>query len=125
MLRKFGNMITMCLLLVSTTGFAVSEHFCGTDLVAIEIAREADDCCNDGMCCHSETDFFQLEEDFLFSAQQFNVDCDAVFDLPLLAAHTKYDLTVHEAKSALYADFESPPPHERKLILSSIQTYLL
>jgi hypothetical protein len=125
MLRKFGNMITMCLLLVSTTGFAVSEHFCGTDLVSIEIAREADDCCNDGMCCHSETDFFQLDEDFLFSAPQFNVDCDAVIDLPVLFTHAKYELRVNGAKSALYADFESPPLQERKLILSSIQTYLL
>lgn len=115
----------MCLLLVSTTGFAVSEHFCGTDLVSIEIAKEADDCCNDGMCCHSETDFYQLDEDFLFSAPQFNVDCDAVIDLPLLAVHAKYELTENKAKSALYADFESPPPQERKLILSSIQTYLL
>ncbi len=125
MLRKIGHITTMCLLLISTTGFAVSEHFCGADLVSIELATEAEDCCNDGMCCHSETDFYQLEEDFIISSSLINLDFDAVFEFPLMFVNLQFNQASKEADRVLYADFESPPPPERNRILSSIQVYLL
>ncbi len=125
MLRKFGNIMTMCLLLISTTGFAVSEHFCGTDLVSIELNKEAEPCCDNAMCCHSETQFYQLDEDFMFTATSYDFETLTVTDLPQLAVHPQFDLTRIDAAQALCIDFESPPPPERKVILSTLQIYIL
>jgi len=125
MLRKSGNIITMLLLLISTTGFAVSEHFCGTDLVSIEINKEADNCCDSGMCCHSETQFFQLDDDFNFTASTFDFQTYVFTDLPQMTVFQQVDLYAVELNRDLYPDFESPPPPERQDFLSSFQTYLL
>lgn len=125
MLRKIGNIITMCLLLVSTTGFTVSEHFCGTQLISVEINREAEPCCDNGMCCHTDTQFFQMDEDFNYTASIFDFQTFVLAELPQPMTFLSALALSTDREKELYADFESPPPQERKAFLSSVQTYLL
>ncbi len=125
MLRKIGNIITMCLLLVSTTGFTVSEHFCGTQLISVEINREAEPCCDNGMCCHTDTQFFQMDEDFNYTASIFDFQTFVLAELPQPMTFLSALALSTDREKELYADFESPPPLERKAFLSSVQTYLL
>jgi hypothetical protein len=125
MFRKIGNIATMCLLLTSTTGFAVSEHFCGTRLVSIEINKEAEPCCDNGMCCHTEVHFYQLEE--VFVATQLNIGFSSTmlseFTIPVLytLGHIfEADIENHFSRIA-----ESPPPPDRSTRLSYLQKYIL
>lgn len=125
MFRKLGNIMTMCLLLVSTTGFSVSEHFCGTNLISIKVNQEAEPCCDNAMCCHTETHFYQLDEDFNFTSEAFDFRALVMTDVPQMTIPFQTELYVTDRDKVLFADFESPPPLERKEFLSSIQTYLL
>lgn len=125
MLRKFGNIITMCLLLVSTTGFSISEHFCGSKLISVEINKEAEPCCDNGMCCHTDTQFFQMDEDFNFTISVLDFQVYGVSDVPQISAFLQPDLTAQVKERHLFPDFESPPPLDRQEFLSTVQTYLL
>lgn len=125
MFRKLGNIMTMCLLLVSTTGFSVSEHFCGSNLISVKVNQEAEPCCDNAMCCHTETHFYQLDEDFNFTSDAFDFRTLAVTDIPQMIIPLQTKLYAVDRDMDLFADFESPPPLERKEFLSAIQTYLL
>lgn len=125
MLRKFVNITTMCLLLISTTGFAVSEHYCGARLVSVEINKEAEPCCDSGMCCHTEIQVFQLQEDFV--STEFNPDLTfhllVEFNFPEIDLWTS--LYAIETDSHLFRIGDSPPPPDRGSRLSSLQRYIL
>jgi hypothetical protein len=64
MLRKISHIFFSFMLLIATTGMAVSQHYCGEYLVSTSLFGNADPCCNSGECCHNESSFFQLDEDF-------------------------------------------------------------
>jgi hypothetical protein len=68
MLRNFSHIILSFLLLAATTGMAVSKHFCDEFLISTSLFAESEPCCDDGDCCHNETAFFQVDEDFSTSS---------------------------------------------------------
>lgn len=125
MLRKLVNITTMCLLLLSTTGFSVSEHFCGTRLVSIEINKEAESCCDNGMCCHSEMHVFQLEEDFVSTALHFDFTSTFQAEVTFTEPAAWNQLYAADMEHHLFRIAESPPPDNRSDRLSSLQRYIL
>jgi hypothetical protein len=92
MLRNVINIIMVCLLLISTTGLAVSKHYCDNELISVELNNEADPCCEDGTCCHTETQFLQLDKDFLAVAPQINLEHFYAFDLIMTTSETAISL---------------------------------
>ena len=66
MLKIFSHIALSLLLLVSTVGMTVSKHYCGNSLVSVSISGNSEEssCCDMENCCHSETQIFQLKEDF-------------------------------------------------------------
>jgi hypothetical protein len=64
MVKRISHISLSFLLLIATAGFAVSKHYCGEDLVSVNLFNEAESCCDDGNCCHNETVFYQVGEDF-------------------------------------------------------------
>ena len=64
MFKKFSHIIFSLLLLVSTMGLVISKHYCGGSFVSISLFTEAESCCEMDGCCHNETDFYQVDEDF-------------------------------------------------------------
>jgi hypothetical protein len=125
MIRKTGNILVMCLLLISTTGFSVSEHFCGTRLVSIEINKEAEPCCDNGMCCHTEMHFFQLQEDFVFTALHFDFSSTFQAEVTFTEPAAWNQLYAADMEHHLFRIAESPPPDDRNDRLSSLQQYIL
>ncbi|MFC2138000.1 hypothetical protein ACFLTE_07485 [Bacteroidota bacterium] len=68
MLRKVLNIILVSILLISTTGFNVSQHYCGTRLVDVKLNNEVKPCCGTkSSCCHNEVNHYKLDEDFSFA----------------------------------------------------------
>ncbi len=66
MFKRISHIILSLLLLVSTMGMTVSKHYCGEKLVSVSLMEDGaeNSCCNMVNCCHSETQIFQLKEDF-------------------------------------------------------------
>ena len=127
MFRKAGHIILLILLLISTTGFAISKHYCGTKLVSISIDSDAKSCCGDdtGKCCHDKSEHFQLKEDFVSSFDQFNFDNDFCIELDFIM---KFNLVLNNEVDNIkefIPHYNSPPPPNILSVLARLQTYLL
>lgn len=120
MLRNVTNIIMTCLLLISTTGFVISKHYCGNELISIDLKSDADPCCEDGMCCNTETQFIQLDQDFLAIVSQTNQEQISASDLILTASEVEVSLP----KSGFINSFNytAPPPRciGRRLALQQV-----
>ena len=127
MFRKITHILIATLLLITTMGFSVSKHYCGTSLIEISINSVAEPCCGDvetSGCCHDETEYFQFDEDFVSSVIIENIqitDNDILFPLTII-----YILNASEEVQKDILNFaESPPPTKLQTKLSLFQTYLI
>lgn len=123
MLRTVTNIIMTCLLLISTTGFAVSKHYCGSDLVSIELKTEAEPCCDDGMCCHTESQFMQLESDFLAATANFNLE--NLYSSDILLTTSEIEISFPETNFKTSFNYSGPPPYCTGTNLALRQVYRL
>ncbi len=125
MFRKFLHITISALLLSVTTGYSISKHYCGNNLVSVSVSHEAESCCDmegETGCCRNETKVFQLDEDFVISSIFENglinsIDLFAVF----------YIVINNSFNIELINDFvlkESPPPLKTQTKHSILQTYL-
>ncbi|MBN1116283.1 MAG: hypothetical protein JXA77_03695 [Bacteroidales bacterium] len=125
MLRLVTNSMLTCLLLIATTGLAVSKHYCGSELVSVEIADEAESCCTDGECCHTEAEFFQLDADFL--ASTLPVDFRSMFTVDLFLNTPSEEISpLRDSEyftTLLYPD--DPPPRKMQMRMALNQVYRL
>ncbi|HUS86496.1 MAG TPA: hypothetical protein VMW76_04575 [Bacteroidales bacterium] len=82
---------------------------------------EAESCCEMEGCCHNESQAFQVENNFAISSFQF--DFDQVFVLvPVVLSTVAFDLPVSIANHLFY---DRPSPPGVKLLLASLQTFVL
>lgn len=123
MLRNVTNIIMTCLLLISTTGFAVSKHYCGGNLVSVELKTEADPCCDDGMCCHTETQFLQLDNDFLAVVTSINLKNN--FASKLIMNSSEVELPLPETGFVTSFNYTAPPPRCTGTRMALQQVFLL
>ena len=123
MLKLFSHISLSLLLLVSTMGFAVSKHYCGDALVDIAFNEEAESCCDDGACCHNETQVYQLDEDFSIPQIATAPDLQdfAVFGFTVY----EVDQTPAEQTAKTFHQNNSPPPPTVTEALSLRQVFLL
>ncbi len=123
MLQKATHIIITLTLLISTMGFTVSKHYCGTRLVDININKEAQSCCGDegtSKCCHNETKHFQVENDFNMTVSA-EISIPFVYITPVLFLLS--DQLTCETETPV--DIEaSPPPLPLNTRLSYLQSYL-
>lgn len=124
MLQKMGNIIIALLILLSSTGLVISQHFCNNQLVETAINSEAESCCDDGNCCTTNTVLIQLDEDAVnpTQAQLPGSEINQLF-LPFIIAFITNQLP--EAPLTEVEQMASPPPAEIKTLLALIQTYRL
>jgi hypothetical protein len=118
--------ITLALLLiVSTTGITITEHYCGRELVSVNILSKPDACCDNSGCCHNETvtvkldaDIINLSPTYLFEliSSSISLDSEAIFNNNYLLST---DLVTNFIKSS-----DLPPPDIRE-VLSKLGTFLL
>jgi len=80
-IKKISNIILAIILLVSTTGFTLSKHYCGGKLESVEVNAEAESCCDSPYCCHTETEFNKLSVEFLSSATEVQVNENKSYQL--------------------------------------------
>lgn len=124
MLRNISHIILTFLLLSATTGMAVSKHFCGEYLISVSLFSNPDTCCDDGNCCHNESSFYHLDENF--SAPGF-LQLPGSIDIELLVDMFGQFITLysHEKPVALILEGDLPPPPKIQTLLSLKQAFLL
>jgi hypothetical protein len=126
MLRGILNMLVSTLLLITTTGFGISRHYCGTTLVSVHIEKEADSCCGEGAdCCHNENEFFQVKDDFVVAANPISFENSFALDVLFYQPIHFSISTFSDNTDVLIVFNESPPPPLIQTTLSSLQTYRL
>ncbi len=124
MIKKASHIFLSMLLFLSTTGLAISKHFCGGELISTALYVEADSCCDSDDCCNNETEVFQLNEDFSVSAalelpESVTID---LFAFPLVVMNISIEGNTLSDKF-LIADSQSPPKIQTSL--AKRQSYLL
>lgn len=122
MIKRINHIIIAVLLLVSTTGFTVHQHYCMGRLVETSIFSVPDFCCGEGAdCCNNESEIYQLDEDFLDFIQI--VDFTEVFielpELEVLFVNNYQELT----KPLQAIEILRPP--DRSTVLARLQVYSL
>lgn len=124
MIRKIIHIAVALLLLITTMGFTVSGHYCGDSLVKLTVNAEAESCCDmENGCCHTETEHFQLENDFVSSMVVYDLhgsNPEMVYPLALSSLPTDPGKTISLKNN--YS--EHPPPPELQTLLSLLQSYL-
>ena len=124
MISRLLHIIVSLNLLVSLTGFSVSMHYCGDDLMDMAVDREASSCC-DSSCkgCHNEDHYIKLEEDL--SAPVYHQSPD----IPQIDLMAPVAVLYHQpaAGTDLFPTFrsESPPGRSGPERLSVLQAFLL
>lgn len=112
------------LLLLSTTGLAISKHYCGGELVSTSLFADVDSCCDSDDCCKNEKKVFQLNEDFSVSTA---LELPESVQINLLAVSlVVFNLSIEERSltdESLFTD--SHPPPKVQTSLAKRQTYIL
>jgi hypothetical protein len=124
MLKRISHIVLSVLLLASTMGLTISKHYCGDSLISISVLIEAESCCETGDCCHDETNFYQVDDDF----SQASVSESLVSaEIDLLAFVLLLEQPQKESLATIQSFFvpESPPPLKIQRSLSKRQSYLL
>lgn len=124
MMKKISHISLIFLLLAATTGMAVSKHYCGNSLISIVFFGEAEPCCDSGNCCHNETQFFQVDEDF--SAPAFaQIPQTPELELFISVFESEFDSIDQNDEKSFFAEQKPPPLQKTQTILSLKQTWLL
>jgi len=78
--KKFGHIIMIFLLLISTAGVSINKHYSGGELYSSAIFVDADSCCeNPCGCCDEKSEHLKVEADYL--ASSFDLSEVAQLDL--------------------------------------------
>lgn len=113
-------------MLITTMGFSISKHYCRNNLISVTINQEAKSCCgmnSESGCCHNETTFHHLEDDFVYSSFVNNStinQIDLLFPLFYIIAE---NISENENET-IFRIPETPPPLKIQTVLSHLQTYL-
>src|SRR5690606_21789096 len=124
MLKKISHIIISLLLLVSTTGIAISQHFCHDELVSTSVYNDTGSCCGENSCCHDESEFYKLNDEFHASDPVQIPPTDKL--LRVYTIQVEYENTLYDvALSRPIEDRKPPAPPDNQTILSLYQVYLL
>ena len=122
MLRKIKHIVLALFLLVSTTGVAISKHYCGTNLESVSISISSEACCELPIgCCHDEEIKIEIEDDY--SGASFNYDF-SMFAVELSSLIELFQLDVSESTPEFHV-YNYLPERRMQTILSCLQTYRL
>jgi hypothetical protein len=126
MFRLILNSVISLLLLITTTGYTIFEHYCGDRLVSVSVNAETEQCCDmKGGCCNTESKHYQLDNKFIPTTFHLNTGENIITDTDLF----NNTFILQEDPEALSHNnilaAESPPPLNTSTLLSQFQSYIL
>lgn len=113
------------LVLVSTSGVGVTKHFCGNRVASISLLGDGGCSCGamddaDG-CCHTERDFFQLDDDFSVAPVQ-SLSLASASIISVLVYHLSFDF--NDCDHYLAFQYYKPPIPDKDIPVL-IQSFLI
>ena len=125
MLQKSIHIALILNLVLATTGFSVAKHYCGDQLISVDVNTTEEPCCGtESGCCKQEILYLQLDEDVfppvLFKEKYSNLDRDIC--IPLIHL-TKNIEEKYISSQPLIPDAPSPPCLMTRLTLK--QSFLI
>ncbi|HEY9113843.1 MAG TPA: hypothetical protein VIN10_04040 [Bacteroidales bacterium] len=123
MLKKIAHIILSFTLLVSTTGFTITRHYCGDIVESIAVDSLPESCCEMSDCCHNESTFYQVEDDFSIPLIDNQIQATSL-ELLFSAVFVVIPQIEVASEFTLFSAAESPPPLKTVTVLSLLQSYL-
>ncbi|MCB0822563.1 MAG: hypothetical protein KDC09_07700 [Bacteroidales bacterium] len=121
---RFLHIILSFNMLISLTGFSVSIHYCGDELMNLAIDYDASSCC-DSSCnsCHNEHFYIKFDED-LAGPVSFHSPDIAQIDLlaPVSIIFNQPITGIHQIE--IFCS-ESPPGRSGPDLFTTYQSFLL
>ena len=112
-------------LLLTTTGITITEHYCGSRLVSVNLFSEPDKCCDNSDCCHNETIIVKLDTD-LINITSDNIDVLVYITVLLVPNTICNDNSILSRQLALnFFEYSDLPPPAISTFLSKLGTFLL
>ena len=125
LIKKAGHIILSLILLITTAGMTVTEHYCGDNLVSVNVLTRPDACCNNSDCCHNETVTVKLDDDFISLSQTYLFELISLsISLNLAAIFNNNPLSSKYLTANLIRSSDLQPP-AIKAFLSKLGTFLL
>lgn len=109
--KKIVLPLLALLLLSVTTGMNVYQHYCNGILITQSLSHESGNCCDDPGCCHDETVYIHLDNNFFQSAKVSLPRVDLLQGEPVFFLST-VDLIPHRTEDIinLYRYYPVPIP---------------
>lgn len=113
------------LVLVSTSGVAVTKHLCNAQVASVAAVSDRTCCCGemhagDG-CCYADREFFQVDDDFVVTTgKKLNFFTSTVFSV--LVYHLSLDFGDID-QSVAFRLYKEPLPHKDIPVL--FQSFLI
>jgi hypothetical protein len=123
MLKRAAHIVVSILLILSTAGFTVTRHYCGTTVVKVTLNSHPESCCGHKPCCHNETSFFQLKENFFAPDNTTHVKAPLADIIAFPVIYINLLDQVQTGFTPIYPN-ESPPPVNTHTVLSLLQSFL-
>jgi len=123
MLRKVVHIVLSLTLLVSTTGFTITKHYCGDKVESVGVDSIPESCCEMGGCCHNESTHYQVEDDFSITVIDNHIQVPTT-DILFSTVFVCLQQEIFAPGFTIFSAAESPPPLKTQVTLSLIQAYL-
>ena len=128
-MRKFFHIFLIFSLLFSTTGYAVTKHFCGEVLAHISVGHETNSCCDSNEMspdceCENETDHLVVEDDYQLDQQEIKISPALQATLFSFFRFLAITTLLEEPESKLHPTLEYPPFTDPDIHIS-VQSFLL
>jgi len=138
MIRKVIHTVLAAIVLVSTTGFTISLHYCHEHIYDLAVFSEAHSCCETGSnahChapgdmdpanhCEDESIVVESTDDYIGSSFQSELINAQSFDL-FLTAYVLMQIQGADHQVLMKPPWHKEPPPYREVVRSQIQTYLI
>lgn len=124
-MKRFLHIIIAGLFLFTTTGFIITKHYCGGNLVDVAINSVPESCCDDdgGGCCSEESEIFQLRED-ITTVQSIDLDTEFSFNI-LLFTSDLFEVNISKTQVSNSIFETNIPPPVLSAFLADIQSFRL
>ena len=126
-MRQAISVLLLFSVLVSSTGFTLSKHFCGEELAHITVGNEQKTCCDDeeempSDCCHDEFDQLLLDDSQL-DYQTLQLQPLTFFTFSVLTHFLSFSPETVATVSP-WTTFHSPPLPDTDVYLQ-VQAFLI
>lgn len=119
------SIVLAALVLVATSGVGITKHFCGNRVASVSILGDGGCTCgamdDSSNCCHTEREFFQVDDDFsVASVQALSFHTASIVAVFVYTLSLEFD---EDGRLVAYLNYKPPIPDRDIPVL--MQSFLI